>query len=225
MTSDTERVRVNLDRLAIFPLPTAVLLPYEVLPLHIFEPRYREMISDIIQEERPLAIAQLGSGWEGGYEGKPPVEPVCGVGFVTRHQKLADGRYNILVKGVSRCEILAELPSRRQYREVRARLLHDETAATPREIAAAMEGLRRMLFALCAARPGPGVNALAQLAAGAHDASGLADIVAAALFTDFNRRKQSLITLDPVERLSIAQSAIAELLVAGTPEGETRFRN
>jgi Lon protease-like protein len=226
MTTDVERIQAHLGSLPIFPLPTAVLLPYEILPLHVFEPRYKEMIADVIENERPLAIVQLASGWEGDYERRPPVEPLCGAGVLVRHERLADGRYNVLVKGIARVEIVKELASRRLYREVSARLAPDsQTPATPREVAGAMESLRRMLFALCASRPGPAASALAQLAIRAPDAGALADIVAAALLTDFERRKRSLVTLDPVERLSIAQTAIAELLVKGNPESEVRFRN
>lgn len=226
MTSDLDKVRAHLEALPIFPLPTALLLPYEVLPLHIFEPRYREMIADAIEGGRPLAIAQLAKGWEGDYEGRPAVEPLCGVGIISRHEKLPDGRYNVLIRGVARIEILQELPARRSYREVRAALVNDRHAgASDEEEAAAIEGLRRMLFALCAARPGPGASALAHLAAQSTDASSLADIVAAALYTDFDRRKRALVTLDPIARLTIAQTAIAELLVGGKPGGEVQYRN
>lgn len=226
MTVETERMRASLDQLAIFPLPAAVLLPYEILPLHIFEPRYREMMADVLEGDRPIAIAQLAAGWEGGYEGRPPVEPLCGVGIVTRHERLDDGRYNVLIRGAARVQIERELPPRRLYREVRARLVDDShTKATPAEVMEAVESLQRMLFALCAARPGPAASALAQLAARAPDAGGLADIVAAALFTDFDRRKRALVTLDAVERLGIAQNAIAELLVGSAGGGEARYRN
>jgi hypothetical protein len=97
-------------------------------------------------------------------------------------------------------------------------------AASEEEEAAAIEALRRMLFALCAARPGPGASALAHLAAQSPDASVLADIVAAALYTDFDRRKRALTTFDPIARLGLAQTAIAELLVGGKPS-EVQYRN
>ena len=226
MTVETDQMRAHLDRLPIFPLPAAVLLPYEILPLHIFEPRYREMIADVLEGDRPIAIAQLAAGWEGSYEGRPDVEPLCGVGIVTRHERLDDGRYNILVRGAARVRIERELPPRRLYREVRVRLVDDShTGASPAETAEAVESLQRMLFALCAARPGPAASALAQLAARAPDAGGLADIVSAALLTDFDRRKLALVTLDAVERLRLAQNAIAELLVGSAGGSEVRFRN
>jgi hypothetical protein len=223
---EADRMDRHLEALPIFPLPSAVLLPYEVLPLHIFEPRYREMIADVLEHDRPLAIVQLAPGWEGDYEGRPPVEPLCGAGFVTRHEKLPDGRYNILLRGMARLEIVSELPLRHLYREVRARRVHDtHTTAGHEEVAEAMESLRRMLFALCAARPGPAASALAHLATSASDASSLADIVSAALLTDFALRRGALVTLDPLKRLTLAQGAIAELLVGSPPQEEARYRN
>jgi Lon protease-like protein len=219
-------IRASLTALPIFPLPTAVLLPFELLPLHIFEPRYRQMISDVLEFGRPLIIAQLASGWEGGYEGRPPVDPICGVGIVSRHEQLEDGRYNILVRGIARVRIERELPTGKLYREVQASLLDDaSTAVSPEVLTEAMESLRRMLFALCAARPGPAASALAQLAARATTASALADIVAAAIFSDVDQWLRALKTLDAAERLVLAQGAIAELLVGSSTPTENRFLN
>ena len=226
MLSELDQILPHLDELPIFPLPSAVLLPFEMLPLHIFEPRYRQMIADVLDAERPLAIAQLSPGWEGTYEGRPSVEPICGVGVVTRSERLPDGRFNILVRGMARIEIVEELEPRKLYREVRARLLNDNMSRVPvADMAEDMESLRRMLFALCAARPGPAASALAQLAARATTPSALADIVAAALFSEPERRHKALVTLDAAERLALAQGAIAELLVNVSPQPENRYRN
>lgn len=212
MAGELDIVRAGLDELPLFPLPTGVLLPYELLPLHVFEPRYREMVADVLARGRPLAIAQLAPGWEADYEGRPAIEPVFGVGLVTRSENLSDGRYNILVKGVLRVRLVRELPARRSYREVQVVELRD-IQSDAQQLDERAESLRRMLFALCSTRPGPASNALAQLAAHAGAPGALADIVAAALFTDLDLRRQSLEALDPLVRLDLAQSAVAELLI------------
>ncbi len=218
------KLEAALGALPLFPLPMAVLLPYEMLPLHVFEPRYRALVEDALLRELPLCIAQLSPGWEGNYEGRPRVEPICGAGFITQHEKLDGGRYNILVRGVARVQILGELPAQKPYRQARAQLVEDELPerATLEE---AEESVRRMLFALCSARPGPGSNALAQLAAHAQGPAALADIVIAALVTDHARRQLSLVTPNVGERLAIAQSSIAELLVLRAPEDQRGLRN
>lgn len=224
MPTELAQIEASLSRLAVFPLPSAVLLPSEVLPLHIFEPRYREMLEDVLAEGRALAIAQLAPGWEGEYEARPAIEPICGVGLIVRHERLADGRYNILLKGIARVRVEAELPPRKLYREVRATLLHD-LPLPESGFEESAESVRRMLFALCAARPGPAANALAQLASRAVGASALADLVAAALLADAPRRRRALVTLDVGERLLIAQGAIAELLVSSGGQPAPGMRN
>jgi len=226
MVSDVDKLKEYLGALPVFPLPTAVLLPYEILPLHIFEPRYRAMVQDALENERPIAIAELASGWEGNYEGRPPVESVCGVGFISRHERLDDGRYNILIRGVARIRLDHELEPRKLYREFHGTLLDDHhTTVSPAVLEEAMESLHRVLFALCAAKPGAGASALAQLAARAATPSALADIVAAAIFSDYGQRKRALVTIDVAERLVMAQTAIAELLVGSAMPTEERFRN
>jgi Lon protease-like protein len=64
----------------IFPLPNVVLFPNVFLPLHIFEPRYKEMVADALAGDRIIGMALLRPGWEGDYEGRPPIYPVgCAV--------------------------------------------------------------------------------------------------------------------------------------------------
>lgn len=226
MATDLDLVRGGLDALPLFPLPDGVLLPHELLPLHIFEPRYRALIADVLEHGRPLAVGRLAAGWEGDYEGRPAVEPVFGVGVVTRSELLPDGCYNVLLKGVLRVRLVRELPAHRAWREVQAEELVDEPADAA-VLADGAESLRRMLLALCSARPGPAANALAHLATRAGAPAALADVVAAALFTDFERRKQVLESQDPAERLELARSVVAELLVdvAGSDDSSPRLRN
>jgi len=100
------------DLLPIFPLPNVVLFPNVFLPLHIFEPRYRDMIADAIASDRMIGMVLLRPGFERDYEGRPPVFPVGCSGVVTHVERLADGRYNIVLRGVERFRILQEDHSR-----------------------------------------------------------------------------------------------------------------
>src|SRR5580765_8464019 len=96
------------DLLPIFPLPNVVLFPNVFLPLHIFEPRYREMVADAVKSDRLIGMALLQPGWERDYEGRPPVYPVGCSGVITHVDQLADGRYNIVLRGVERFRIREE---------------------------------------------------------------------------------------------------------------------
>ena len=92
----------------IFPLPSAVLFPNVLLPLHIFEPRYRQMLADSLAGDRVIGMVLLQAGWEQQYEGRPNVFPVGCAGVITHVESLEDGRSNIVLRGVSKFRIRAE---------------------------------------------------------------------------------------------------------------------
>jgi hypothetical protein len=92
----------------IFPLPNVVLFPNVFLPLHVFEPRYRAMVADALAGDRIIGMVLLQPGYEANYEGRPPVFPIgCG-GVITHADPLADGRYNIVLRGLERFRIIGE---------------------------------------------------------------------------------------------------------------------
>lgn len=113
------------DLLPIFPLPSIVLFPGVFLPLHIFEPRYREMVSDALDTDRLIGMTLLRPGWEGDYEGRPPVFDIGCSAVITHFEKLDDGRFNIILRGLDRFRILSE-DHDRTYRRVSS-----ETLAEP----------------------------------------------------------------------------------------------
>jgi Lon protease-like protein len=105
----------------IFPLPNVVLFPNVFLPLHIFEPRYRAMVADALEDDRIIGMALLQPGWESDYEGRPPVYPIGCAGLITHTEALQDGRYNIVLRGLEKFRIVGEDASK-PYR-----LAHVET--------------------------------------------------------------------------------------------------
>jgi Lon protease-like protein len=96
------------DLLSIFPLPTVVLFPNVFLPLHIFEPRYREMVADALAGDRMIGMVLLKRGWESAYEGRPPVYPIGCSGVISHVERRPDGRYNIVLRGLERFRIIEE---------------------------------------------------------------------------------------------------------------------
>jgi len=99
----------------IFPLPNAVLFPNVFMPLHIFEARYRAMVSDALAGDRIIGMVLLKAGFERDYEGRPPIFPVGCAGVITHSEPLPDGRFNIVLKGLEKFRITAE-DSTRSYR-------------------------------------------------------------------------------------------------------------
>ena len=92
----------------IFPLPTVVLFPNVFLPLHIFEPRYRQMVDEALHGDRIIGMVLLRPGWERDYDGRPPVYPVGCAGVITHAERLADGRFNIVLRGMEKFRITSE---------------------------------------------------------------------------------------------------------------------
>ena len=102
----------DLSSVPLFPLPNVVLFPRAVLPLHIFEERYKEMTADALAGNRQVAMALLKPGWEKDYYHRPEIEPVVCVGSILSFEKLADGKYNFLLQGHSRARVVREFGAR-----------------------------------------------------------------------------------------------------------------
>jgi uncharacterized protein len=135
------------DLLPIFPLPNVVLFPNVFLPLHIFEARYREMVRDALKSDRLIGMVLLRPGWQRDYEGRPPVYPIGCSGVITHADKLPDGRYNIVLRGVQRFRILDE-DDRLSYRRARIEQLPESTCCA--EDATAIRRQRAKLDSLLA---------------------------------------------------------------------------
>lgn len=104
--------------LPLFPLPNMVFFPHTRLPLHVFEPRYRQMIKDVLESDQRFGIVLLRPGWEPDYFGAPPVFECGTLGTIEQAVPLDDGRFNIVVRGDVRFRIVDEI-SRVPYRTAR----------------------------------------------------------------------------------------------------------
>lgn len=117
------------DCVPVFALPNVVLFPKTYLPLHIFEPRYRQMVADAALQGHCIAMALLKEGWETDYYGHPPIYPVGCVGRLVSVQRLPDGRSNILLQGLERYEIHEEF-FEKPYREARVTIREATTESS-----------------------------------------------------------------------------------------------
>ena len=206
---DAETIRRALPALPIFPLPGAVLLPHALVPLHIFEPRYRKMTQDCAAGLRVLALANIPDE-RAAAERPPRVLPAIGIGVLVRVDRLPDGRFNVVLRGVQRAVIERELPTAEPYRLVRARALSpSRPAPSAGELA---NDLKRLVLALSAALRTEEAQALAQLAGRAADPGDLADIVAGALIANPRDRQAVLEAVELEPRLELAAQAAAAAL-------------
>lgn len=104
--------------LPLFPLPNLVFFPQTRLPLHVFEPRYRQLVSDIVKSDARFGIVLLKDGWETDYYGSPPIHEYGTIAQIEQSLELPDGRYNLIVNGIARFRII-EAVSEKPYRVAR----------------------------------------------------------------------------------------------------------
>ncbi|PTL83071.1 LON peptidase substrate-binding domain-containing protein [Vitiosangium sp. GDMCC 1.1324] len=211
MTTALERIERATQALKVFPLPSAVLFPHAALPLHIFEPRYRALVRDALAGDKVLALAQLEPGWEGQYGERPPMHPMMCAGLIIWHEELPDGRYNILLQGITRARLLAEPPTDKLYREVRVQLLPDPVYQGPEE-----ERLRQAVFELAGRVPASFAENLLPVVARSSGGA-LADVVAAAVVPEPERRQELLCELDVRTRLEAVLDDVGELISRLSP--------
>jgi Lon protease-like protein len=135
------------DTIPLFPLPNVVHFPRVLLPLHVFEPRYRAMVRDALQGPRLIGMVLLRGDWRADYLGAPPIFGQGTAGEIVRSDELPDGRFNIILRGAREFRVRSEL-KRALYREAVVEWRHEQAGSVPpqqRERLAALvcEFLRR----------------------------------------------------------------------------------
>jgi uncharacterized protein len=113
----------NVSRL--FPLPGVVLFPHAILPLHIFEPRYRQMTEDALASDRFITMVQLRPPAEWKSPTEPALEEFGCLGRIFKHELLPDGRFHLLLLGRKRVRLTREIRSGKLYRMAEVRLIED----------------------------------------------------------------------------------------------------
>jgi Lon protease-like protein len=210
----------DLAALPVFPLPNVVLFPGALLPLRVFEPRYRELASEVLSGRQLMAIARLKPGFEADYEGRPPVFEVCGVGSVIDSVAHSDGRYDLTLRGLSRVRVIEELQPERAYRQMRFSELLDQ-AADPAVTSAWQRKLNSLWASLGPHLP-ENVRDLRALTRGAEGAGAYADRLAGALVGDPDASQRLLEELDPAERLRLLTEKLQSVLDSVVPNAAAR---
>jgi Lon protease-like protein len=199
------------ERLPIFPLPRVVLMPRDLLPLHVYEPRYRALVAHCVQNDLPMGIATLKPGWEADYEMRPPVWPEIGIGRIAGYRLLKDGRSNIVLQWLARGWIEGEYPEEKIFREVRARVLSDVGADAP------LTTLRALVLQLGAygEQQAEEARRIAAL-----EGSELVDALARKLLDDPDDRRR-YVAIDSVpRRAALLEEKLAMLVGGGNPVGD-----
>ncbi|MEM7136154.1 MAG: LON peptidase substrate-binding domain-containing protein [Myxococcota bacterium] len=198
----------ELDRLPVFPLPRVVFFPGTALPLHLFEPRYRQMAEDCLEDgPKAMAVALLEPGWEQNYDGDPPINEIAGVGRIVGHQLRADGTHDLILHGLHRAR-LEELPSSEvPYRLARATRIEDVGTAPSTDVVAMMAVAMSVASRVRERQPDFSLQVSAELPPGR-----AADVVADQLVVTPEERQRILQTLDVKERVALVTESVGSLL-------------
>ena len=200
-----------LRRLPLFPLEDVVLFPHSMIPLHIFEARYRKMVRDVLGSNRLVAIS-LQLEKESLEDGNVPrVASVASGGELVLAQELPDGRFNLVVRGRARIGIDEELSSDEPCRLIAAHEIPDDPAGESSDISEADTTLRALVSGLAESIPDGG-ELLKHVAAAQETPSALANVVAASLVADAKARQHLLETTDVFERLERLSNEVVALM-------------
>jgi ATP-dependent Lon protease len=185
-----------LREVPVFPLPQAVLFPGALMPLHIFEPRYRRMTRDALDTHRVIAVAHIADPVQLDAHGHPSIATIAGVGTIVESQELPDGRFNIVLEGRARVR-LVELPFVPPYRRAAAEVLEDATGEVPSNDFASLVAVANAFVTFVQAK-----DASFQFTLPSSLSPGrIADLCAHHLVLDARERQQILETLEPAARV------------------------
>ena len=198
-----------------------VLFPGAAQPLHIFEPRYRQLVTDALAADGVFAMAQLALGWEKEYGGSPELLPLLSVGAISVHQQLDDGKFNLVLTGVSRARVLQEWPEQqgRLYREVEAELLPDVPFDGPEEAQ-----LRQAVVELTTRLPSPVAAQLTKVTTRVRGGA-FVDVLASTLVSDVPRRYALLCELDVKRRMQRLLEEVSGVMTRLKPTRPDGFVN
>lgn len=205
---DRTRLAAACENLPIFPLPGTVLMPGSLLPLHVFEPRYRQLVSDCLRDQRPLSVPQLRPG-EDEEGDRIAVYPYAAVGLIGAHQELPDGRYNVLVQPLGRVRILEDRATPLPYRIARAELLVDDSVGKA-ELMGAGDRIRAV-FAPLIGRMGQVGEGIAR-ALRSLPADRVSEAVASVVLRSDESRQGFLAENNPLRRADMVEIAVLTLL-------------
>jgi Lon protease-like protein len=214
-----ESQRSETVAVPLFPLPNVVLFPRAILPLHIFEERYKAMTAAALEGERQIAMALLQAGWEKNYHGAAPIEPVVCIGSILAHERLSNGTYNLLLQGNARARVVRELtlhPYRTAELEplVEPDILEIDLGNQRRRLVSVFSNGQFGHLPLC--------GKFLEMLSSSTSTGDIADLIAFNLLDDLRVKQQLLSEPDPRRRAERVASLLETMQVLAKP-GTDKF--
>lgn len=192
------------EEVAVMTLPNLTFFPQALLPLHIFEPRYRQMVKDTLASHRLFAVVGLKMDIESEVEEFEPPHRVATLGIVRACQKHGDGTSNLLLQGLARVEVL-QIVREKPYRVIRIRALSSKQGAAPEENARLRKDLGKLIVTK-QRLGGPVPREFAQFLKTVDDPETFVDLAAFSLCEDLELKQKLLETLSVHRRLELFSS-------------------
>ncbi len=195
-------------RVRLFPLPNFVLFPHVIRGLHIFEPRYCDVLQEALETDKLITMATLIPGWESTYLGSPELYPLVCVGKIIRHQPTEDGRHNILLQGYARGMITEEIEESEVFRRAEIDVIDcllpsQDSEALPKALSVSLA----QIF-LCIAKHFPAVplaNLLQHRAPSIDSISSFSYLLASMLPLALDAQLALLAEICPIKRISMIE--------------------
>lgn len=209
----------QLAHLPLFPLPELVFFPHTILPLHVFEVRYREMTEWCLENAWPMAVVMIEPGHEGEQLGEPPLAEIATVGQIVEHEFLDDGRINMVLQGTARVRLVEHEKRKTSYRIAQGEILPLRQPDDMGLFDEKMDTLRSSLTTMCT-RWQSAPDGLLKWLLSSENAITLINRLASAFFVD-GAIQQEILALDSMmTRVDRVQDRIAEILAGTMRDGE-----
>lgn len=203
----------ELERLPVFPLPGVVFFPHSMLPLHVFEPRYLALTAHCLATCLPVGVPMIDPTRGDDDDGHPALVPLMGVGRIVAHERLPDGRYHILLRGVGRARLVEEYAADPGgFRWVRGERVED-LPAPAEEVASLLVVVRSLVAALAPAHP-EAARAMLELIDEEPAGGVVADALASLVYSDPASRRQVFEARSVSNRLRRLVDDLAGVLAA-----------
>ncbi len=212
LTLDLERFKGTAR---LFPLPDLVMFPHVMQPLHIYEPRYCDLLNAALDSDGLIAMSMLAPGWESDYEGRPELLPHACLGKIITHQRQDDGHYNVLLLGLRRIQIESELPADHTYRTAKVKLLDDFCYTENDDAREALQAELTEKFSESLPQGQPSNPNVEELLSSEIPLGVLTDLVSFAVPFDLKTKSQLLGESDIDRRAQMLLSAMQELETQG----------